>query len=113
VSEAETLGYLGTANEVIGVHPSTHSQHPTGADVDEFVFTMPEGGPLDYSLWRRRYWQAAVDEADLPALTFHDLRRSAATALVVEGVDMKTAQTRLGHADPRMTLALRAGVKRR
>jgi len=80
----------------------------TGADADAFVFTMPEGGPLDYSHWRRRYWLPAVDEADLPGLTFHDLRRSAATALVVEGVDMKTTQTRLGHADPRMTLALYA-----
>ena len=80
----------------------------TGADVDAFVFTMPEGGPLDYSHWRRRYWLSAVNDADLPEFTFHDLRRAAATALVIEGVDMKTAQTRLGHSDPRMTLALYA-----
>ena len=80
----------------------------TGADPDAFVFTMPEGGPLDYSHWRRRYWLPAVREAELDGLTFHDLRRAAATALVVERVDMKTAQTRLGHADPRMTLALYA-----
>lgn len=80
----------------------------TGADADAFMFTMPEGGPLDYSHWRRRYWLPAVRDADLPDLTFHDLRRAAATALVIERVDMKTAQTRLGHADPRMTLALYA-----
>jgi len=41
-------------------------------------------------------------------LGFHDLRRAAATALVLEGVDLKTAQTRLGHSDPRLTLGLYA-----
>jgi integrase len=39
---------------------------------------------------------------------FHDVRRAAATALVLEGVDLKTAQTRLGHSDPRLTLGLYA-----
>jgi hypothetical protein len=38
----------------------------------------------------------------------HDLRRLAATNLVVEGVDVKTIQTRLGHASPQITLALYA-----
>lgn len=38
-------------------------------------------------------------------VSFHDLRRAAATALVRDGVDLKTAQTRLGHSDPRLTLA--------
>ncbi len=41
-------------------------------------------------------------------LTFHDLRRANATGMVVEGVDLKTAQTRLGHSDPRLTLAIYA-----
>lgn len=31
-----------------------------------------------------------------------------ATALVAEGVHLKTAQTRLGHSDPRLTLAIYA-----
>ena len=42
------------------------------------------------------------------AVTFHDLRRTNATGLVAEGVDVKTAQIRLGHSDPRTTLALYA-----
>lgn len=46
--------------------------------------------------------------AGLAGLTFHDLRRANATGLVAEGVDMKTAQTRLGHSDPRLTLAIYA-----
>jgi integrase len=36
------------------------------------------------------------------------LRRLNATTLVVGGIDVKTAQVRLGHADPRMTLAIYA-----
>jgi integrase len=80
----------------------------TGADTNVFVFTSPDGRPLDYSHWRRRVWLPACKRAGLDGLTFHDLRRAAATALVLEGVDLKTAQTRLGHSDPRLTLGLYA-----
>jgi integrase len=80
----------------------------TGADSDAFVFTSPNGGPLRYSNWRRRVWVTACIRAGVQGLGFHDLRRAAATALVGEGVDLKTAQTRLGHSDPRLTLGLYA-----
>jgi hypothetical protein len=33
-----------------------------------------------------------------------------ATILVVEGIDVKTAKTRLGHAEPRVTLSICASV---
>lgn len=46
--------------------------------------------------------------AGLGGLTFHDLRRAAATALVLENADLKTAQSRLGHSDPPLTLGLYA-----
>jgi len=36
------------------------------------------------------------------------LRRTNATVLVRENVDLKTAQIRLGHSDPRLTLGLYA-----
>jgi integrase len=51
---------------------------------------------LHYSNWRRRVWVPATAAAGLPGLHFHDLRHTATTALVEEGVDIKTAQTRLG-----------------
>lgn len=50
----------------------------------------------------------AAEEAGLPGTTFHDLRRAPATALVLANVDLETAQTRLGHSDPRLTLAVDA-----
>ena len=58
--------------------------------------------------WRQRVWLPATKAAGLPGLTFHDLRRANATGLVAEGVDVKTARTRLGHPDPRLTLAIYA-----
>jgi integrase len=80
----------------------------TGADPDELLFPNQDGRPLDYSNWRGRVWEPAVRFAGLEGLNFHDLRRTNATAMVAEGVDVKTAQARLGHSDPRLTLAIYA-----
>jgi Phage integrase family len=63
---------------------------------------------LDYSHWRLRVWLPACAKAELEGTGFHDLRRANATQLVWQGVDVKTAQTRLGHSDPRLTLAVYA-----
>lgn len=80
----------------------------SAADHDELVFVAPEGGVIDYGHWRLRVWLPACEAVGLQGLTFHDLRRANATALVAEHVDIKTAQTRLGHADPRTTLGIYA-----
>jgi integrase len=80
----------------------------TGADLGALVFVAPDGGPLHYSNWRQRVWVPSCERAGLSGLGFHDLRRANATALVADGVDLKTAQARLGHSDPRLTLAVYA-----
>jgi integrase len=80
----------------------------TGAEPDALLFPNADGEPLDYSNWRRRIWMPALEGADLKGVGFHDLRRTNATAMVLDGVDVKTAQTRLGHSDPRLTLAIYA-----
>jgi integrase len=80
------------------------------ADSDTLVFTDEAGGPLRYSNWRRRVWLPAAKAAGCEGAGFHDLRRLNATTLVVGGIDVKTAQVRLGHADPRMTLAIYASA---
>ncbi len=72
-----------------------------------FVFTSPQGGPLDYSRWRQRVWLPACKRAGV-TLRFHDLRSWAASALVLSGVDVKTAQARLGHSSPQVTLGIYA-----
>src|SRR2546430_13611240 len=80
----------------------------TGADSDAYVFASPDGEPLEYSNFRYRRWLPACEAAGIKGLQFHDLRRANATGLVAEGVDLKTAQSRLGHSDPRLTLAIYA-----
>jgi integrase len=57
-------------------------------------------------------WVPATRAAGLEGLGFHDLRRANATALVRLGVDVKTAQERLGHSDVRMTLGLYAQAEK-
>jgi integrase len=80
----------------------------TAANSVDFVFVSPEGRPLRYTNWRRRVWEPACAAAKLPGLRFHDLRSMAATALVAAGVDVKTAQARLGHSSPAITLGIYA-----
>jgi integrase len=52
-------------------------------------------------------WLSATERAGFTGLQFHDLRRTAA-ASVAEQIDIKTAEVRLGHADPRTTLGVHA-----
>jgi integrase len=82
----------------------------TSHDGDALVFTDEDGGPLRYSNWRQRVWLPAAKAASCQGAGFHDLRRLNATTLVVGGIDVKTTQVRLGHADPRMTLAIYASA---
>ncbi len=81
-------------------------QELTARDADAWVFTAPEGGPLRYSLFRCRVFAPAVQRAALDGVTFNGLRHSAATVWVAAGVDLRTAQHRLGHATPRLVLEL-------
>lgn len=82
----------------------------SGDDPEALVFVSPDGEPLHYSNWRRRVWLPARDRVGLGDLTFHDLKHTAATLLVEEGVNVKTAQVRLGHANPQTTLRIYAQV---
>ncbi len=82
----------------------------TGAQPDELMFVAPDGGSLHYSNWRHRVWEPAIKTAKLHGLSFHDLRRASATVMVLSGVDLKTAQTRLGHSTPTLTLGIYAQV---
>ena len=77
-----------------------------GLSGDQLLVRAPGGGPLVYSNWRQRVWLPSTSQVGLEGLHFHDLRRLNATALVSSGVDVKTTQRRLGHADPRLTLRL-------
>jgi integrase len=80
----------------------------TAADADAPVFASPTGQALRYDNWRARVWLPAVRAVGLDGFTFHDLKHTAATALVGSGVDIRTARARLGHASPVTTLRIYA-----
>lgn len=67
------------------------------------VFCNSEGGyigPDNFTAW----WRGFAEAHGLAGVTFHELRHTHATLLLGNGVDVKTVQTRLGHANAGITL---------
>ncbi len=69
----------------------------------DFVFTTRNGRPLDgCSLTRDT--KGLLRKAGLPLVSFHALRHSFATLLLVQGVSPRVVMDLLGHSDIRLTL---------
>lgn len=51
-----------------------------------------------------RWWREFRARNGFPGLRYHELRHTQATQLLGNGVDVKTVQTRLGHANASLTL---------
>jgi integrase len=49
-----------------------------------------------------------LKQAELPAIRFHDLRHTAATLMLADGVPLVTVSKILGHASPAITAAIYA-----
>jgi integrase len=80
---------------------------------DSYVFASQAGGPLHYRNVVRRGLDKAVATAGLdldgkPKLRWHDLRHTAASLLVAEGLNVTYVSRQLGHADPSITLKVYA-----
>jgi integrase len=88
--------------EVIAQHLADTGR--TGANKTEPLFVSPRGKELAYQNFRSRIWVPATHKADLVGLRIHDLRKTAATNLVLAGVDIKSVTEMLGHEDIRTTL---------
>ena len=68
----------------------------------DFVFTKPEGGPLDQATVSKAF-SRIVEKAGLPTMSLHDLRHSHATMLLQAGTHPKIVSERLGHSSVRVT----------
>jgi integrase len=71
------------------------------------VFGTPEGNlfsPDNLS----RDWRRLVKSHALPAVMFHALRHTHASALIASGLDVVTVSRRLGHGSPTVTLTVYA-----
>ncbi len=74
------------------------------------VFTTARGRPLDGNNMRTRSFARLLARAGLSPMRFHNLRHSAATLLMAEGVPVKVASEMLGHADVSTTLRIYSHV---
>jgi integrase len=73
----------------------------------ERVFTTSKGTVLDRSFLMRCVRRLCT-RAEVPVVRVHDLRSAHASLLVYSGVDVKSAQRRLGHSNVRLTLQVYA-----
>ena len=86
----------------IPIHPDLlkilrdHRQSQNGM----FVFCN-DGKPLQNI---RRSFNKAIQKAGIPHVTFHALRHTFASHMVMKGVDLATVQQHLGHADIQTTM---------
>ena len=67
----------------------------------EYVFCHQDGSP--YSNMRRSF-SSALKKAGIEDFTFHDLRHTFASHMVMQGVDINTLREILGHSSISMTL---------
>jgi integrase len=81
---------------------------PSYEDTDQ-VFTSERGGPL-YP-WRSTHaFNGLMKRVGLEGFRFHDLRHTAATLALLEGVPAKVVQEMLGHAKISQTIDTYAHV---
>ena len=73
------------------------------------VFTTTVGTPLDGRNVNRLF-KVILRDAGLPAIRYHDLRHTAATLLLAQGVDPRTIMETLGHSQISLTLNTYAHV---
>lgn len=71
-----------------------------GDSPDAFVFTSPDGQPMEPSNFRDRVWLKATQAAGFEGLRLHDLRHTAGTLAARTGATTKELMARLGHASP-------------
>lgn len=71
----------------------------------DLVFPSTRGTPLEPRNALRALYMLEA-RAELPKLTFHDLRHLTSTLLISQGADPKLIQEQLGHSDVSVTLGI-------
>lgn len=70
----------------------------------ESVFLSPKGKPVNYGNFTKRYFIPLLYRIGLGDVRFHDLRRTHATFLFMEGIDAVTITQRMGHRSIQTTM---------
>lgn len=72
--------------------------YPSSSDL---IFSMTQGGALDYNRFRSRCWNPAVEKSVGRPCTPHDLRHTHVAMLIAQGESPKYIADRLGHESTR------------
>lgn len=70
----------------------------------DLVFPNTLGGPMDGSNLLRFCFRPLLNRAGLPLIRFHDLRHTAATLLLGQGIHPKVVAEMLGHSTITITM---------
>jgi integrase len=76
----------------------------------DLVFPNTVGRPLDGINLLERQFHPLLERAGLPRIRFHDLRHTAATLLLGQGINPKIVSELLGHAQVAITLDIYSQV---
>ena len=77
---------------------------------NDLVFANEVGRPIEAANLRNRYFWRLLERAGLPRIRFHDLRHTAATLMLGQGVHPKVVSEMLGHSQISITLDLYSHV---
>jgi integrase len=76
----------------------------------DLIFTNEVGRHIEATNLVRRSFRPLLERAELPAVRFHDLRHTAATLLLGQGVHAKIVSEMLGHSNIAITMDLYSHV---
>ena len=79
--------------------------HGAGWNPEHLVFCTTTGNAYARHNWRVQQYMRMIERAGLPYIRPHDLRHTAATLLLLEGVQPLVVSEMLGHASVAFTLA--------
>ena len=79
-------------------------------DQSDLVFANTVGSHLSPQNFLRRDFRPALERAGLPSITFHQLRHTAASLSLAQGVPVADVSAMLGHAGPHITLKIYAHI---
>ena len=70
----------------------------------DLVFSSPQGLPIRPALFRRRFWEPAVQTAGVAPLRIHDLRHTAVSLWIAEGAHPRQVAALAGHTSVSVVL---------
>lgn len=79
-------------------------QQGTEYDDQGFVFTKKSGKPLQINNLGQNEFASLIKKAKVKKIRFHDLRHTAITLMIENGVNIKVVSERAGHSDVSITL---------